>query len=444
MTRSRRLLLAYYADDFTGATDALEWLERAGVRTRLYLRSPTPEELAHGPTVQAIGLAGATRGMSAAALETELRGAFARLRDLQPRHVHYKVCSTFDSSPAIGSIGRAIEIGAEVFATDVVPVVGGAPALGRFCVFGNLFAEYGIGSRGEIHRLDRHPAMTKHPVTPADESDLRRHLGRQTTLPISLIDVREMNAPAAEVARREAADAPAAPRIVLIDTLTSAHVSWIGEFLRARMADGTTGFVVGPSSVEQALGEVGRKRRRPNQAQPWPKPGPVERLLVVSGSCSPVTAGQIAWARRHGFAEVFVAPAEVARNAGAVVETAAQAATALLAEGRHVIVHTLGAGVEPQAGASAAELGDVLGHIARITIATAGVRRLLIAGGDTSGHVARAVGIEALDLVAPFSPGAPLCRVCAPPPIDGLEVVVKGGQVGAEDHFGRVATGEFS
>src|SRR6202000_21342 len=98
------------------------------------------------PGLQAIGVAGMTRAMGPEEMEAVLRPAFRTLMELGVSHVHYKVCSTFDSSPSMGSIGRAIDIGKEVFESSVVPVLGGAPALGRYCVFGNLFARMGIGS----------------------------------------------------------------------------------------------------------------------------------------------------------------------------------------------------------------------------------------------------------------------------------------------------------
>ena len=174
------LALAFYGDDFTGSTDALEWLARAGVKTVLFLDPPLPEMLARFPGLGAVGVAGLTRSLPPAAMRATLEPAFEALRALNPRHVHSKVCSTFDSSPAIGSIGCALETGAKVFGTPLVPILVAAPVLGRHCVFGNLFARMGIGSAGAIHRLDRHPAMSRHPVTPADESDLRLHLARQT------------------------------------------------------------------------------------------------------------------------------------------------------------------------------------------------------------------------------------------------------------------------
>ena len=89
--------------------------------------------------------------------------------------VHYKVCSTFDSAPHIGSIGRAVDVAAGLF-DGWIPMVVADPGMGRFQSFGHLFAL----AQGKGYRLDRHPTMSKHPVTPMDESDLGLHLAKQT------------------------------------------------------------------------------------------------------------------------------------------------------------------------------------------------------------------------------------------------------------------------
>jgi uncharacterized protein YgbK (DUF1537 family) len=88
-------------------------------------------------------------------------------------------------------------------------------------------------------------------------------------------------------------------------------------------------------------------------------------------------------------------------------------------------------------------LGTALGKVLRGALAQSKVRRVCLAGGDTSGFAARALGIEAVEMIAPLTPGAPLCRAFAPgSPADGLEVVFKGGQVGAENYFRIVKNGE--
>src|SRR5712671_3605729 len=102
MATKNKLLISFYGDDFTGSTDALEQLTSAGVRTALFIKPPTKKQLASFNNLQAVGVAGMTRSMTPDAMERELKPAFKKLKALGARHVHYKVCSTFDSSPTVG------------------------------------------------------------------------------------------------------------------------------------------------------------------------------------------------------------------------------------------------------------------------------------------------------------------------------------------------------
>jgi len=430
------LQLAFYGDDFTGSTDALETLACAGLRTMLFLDVPTPGRLAAFPGLDAIGVAGLTRALAPAAIEATLRPAFAALRALRPRHVHYKVCSTFDSSPETGSIGRAIDVGAEVFRAPFVPVVVGAPALGRFCIFGNLFARFGIGSAGAIHRLDRHPSISRHPVTPMNEADLQLHLSKQTTRRIGLIDVLTLDRPESESRATLEALLAAHAEIVLFDVLVPAHLARIGTLLDPLGTHERPLFSAGSSAVGSALASPWSQGRVRPPAGP---PGPAVPLLVVSGSCSPVTAGQIDHAMAHGFEGIALAPDASNER---VVTTAALAA---LRSGRHTVVYSSRRPQDQAAGPTPASvLGSALGRLARTAVEHAGVRRVVLSGGDSSSYAARALGIEAVEMIAPLTPGAPLCRAHAPDtPVDGIEIVVKGGQVGAEDHFCAVAVGRI-
>ncbi|MBP7141856.1 MAG: four-carbon acid sugar kinase family protein [Opitutaceae bacterium] len=423
------LRLAYLADDFTGATDALESLARAGLKTRLFLRVPSTEDCRG---LDAIGVAGLTRSLGPDAMERELLPSFRSLRALSPRHVHYKVCSTFDSSPTVGSIGRAIEIGAEVFERGVVPVLVAAPALGRYCAFGNLFARFGIGSEGSIHRLDRHPSISRHPVTPMTEADLRVHLSRQTKLTTGLLDFRalEQDAAAAFATLQETGD-----RIIVIDGLNDGHLHRAGALLDS--LPGPVRFVVGSSGVGTALCFHWSGQGTLTPPSGFPRPESQGPLLVVSGSCSAVTAGQIEWARGNGFEVISLEPG-VPDSPGSLAQVCEG-----LRKGKHVIACThMG-----YAGASvlAETIGAGLGRLARAAIAATGVRRFVVAGGDTSSYAARALGIESLEVFSPLVPGAPLCRARAPgSPVDGLTVNFKGGQVGAPGYFSQVAEGAIA
>lgn len=419
------LHLAYFADDFTGATDALDALALAGLRTRLFLDPPTAAQCAG---LDAVGVAGLTRALAPDPMAAVLRPAFTALRALGPRHVYYKVCSTFDSSPTVGNIGRAIEVGREVFSGEFVPVLVAAPALGRYCAFGNLFARYGIGSDGPIYRLDRHPAISRHPVTPMTEAYLPGHLLKQVELVIGLVNLTAIEKGEAATTASLKQNLHGGADIVFFDSLNGSHLRTVGAVLDRCAAQDRPLFSVGSSSLGAALASVGPVSDRPSATQAArAEIGPP--LLVLSGSCSPVTAGQIDHAVAHGFTGVALDPAAPDTPA-----TREQIITALRA-GRPVVAYTARGHAGP-APAPAPELGTALGRLAREAVAATGLRRLIFAGGDTSSYAARALGLHSLEYLAPFAPGAPWCRAHAPgSPVDGLALNFKGGQVGAPYYF---------
>ncbi len=104
------LVVTFYGDDFTGSTDVMETLEDMGLATLLFLEPPTPEEIAAHGDVRAVGVAGVGRTMSPEEMDAELPPVLDALARLGAPLLHYKMCSTFDSSPRVGSIGRATEI----------------------------------------------------------------------------------------------------------------------------------------------------------------------------------------------------------------------------------------------------------------------------------------------------------------------------------------------
>jgi uncharacterized protein YgbK (DUF1537 family) len=457
--RSDALLLAYYGDDFTGSTDVLEALSKAGLRTVLFLAPPTPEQMSRFPGLRAMGIAGGSRTMSPEDMERALPPAFEALRASGASIIHYKMCSTLDSSPRIGSIGRAIEIGRRVFGNRPTPMVVGAPALGRYVAFGNLFARSGLDT--EPFRLDRHPTMSRHPITPMSEADIRRILADQTALPVELVDALTLENP--PVAWRVAAGSGPAP-IVLFDTMREAHLPVIGEAIEAIAAEGPL-FVVGSSGMEYALtahwagGASPESRKTAGVAdartfaagEPWclPTPGPVKQLVAVSGSCSPVTDRQIAHAIRHpGIVDIPLACEATARFEP--TRSAIDGAVRLIAGGNSVILHTSRGPEDPRRRVGAAvdtetshRLGDLLAHVLEELLRRTGLRRAVVCGGDTSMHVSRALGIEALEYLGPMAPGGPLCRVHANGRIaDGCEILFKGGQVGRDRLFLDVLEGK--
>ncbi len=445
-----RRLFAWYGDDLTGSADVLEVLAGAGIPAVLFLAAPTPARLARFPGVRAYGLAGFSRTLPPAQMRRELPPALRALKRGGAAVVQYKICSTFDSSPRIGSIGQAIELARGIFPASFVPVVIGAPALGRYVAFGNLFARSGLDS--EPARLDRHPTMTRHPVTPMDEADLRVHLGRQTRLPIGLFDLPRIEAtdPEAELRRLEPAG------ILLFDTVTEGHLRTIGRLLSRAAGGRRTLFGVGSSGLTQALvwqwraaGVIGAAPVPPASVpEGRSRRGPAA-VLAVSGSRSPVTARQIAAAVRAGFHEVRLSAADLAgRRATRPEWRRAVAETRLhFRPGSGVILHVAEAPAAPAPGrgrrAFAAGLGRLLEAVLGESPRQTDRRwRVVVCGGDTSTHAARVLGIEALEYVAAMAPGSPLCRAHAPGrAADQLEVVFKGGQVGRDYFFLDVAAG---
>ena len=439
-----RLLLTFYGDDFTGSTDALEQLASFGIRAMLFIEPPTPAQLKRFPKLQAVGVAGMTRSMTPEIMEQELRPALKKLKALGARHVHYKVCSTFDSSPTIGSIGRVIDLAREIFPTPFVPLLVAAPALGRYTIFGNHFARFGIGSDGDIHRLDRHPSISRHPITPMTEADLRWHLAKQTKMKIALFDILKIALPRKESRAALKKILTGKPAVVLFDAMDAEQLSCIGGLIDEYANVKQPLFSVGSSGIEMALGSQWAKKRLSRTIAP-----PAKQLLVGSGSCSPVTEKQIAWALKNGFAEITLDAASLAsgQKTDAAIHRATDAVINFLSAGRSVIVHTTKRGADQRIAAklknnSAKILGTALGNVLRGALAQTKVRRLCIAGGDSSSFAARALGIEALEMIAPLTPGAPLCRAHAPnSPADQMEMVFKGGQVGAENYFETVLKG---
>ena len=442
-----KLKLCFFGDDFTGSTDAMESLAFAGIKTRLFTSPPTARQLETCPGLQAFGIAGQTRAMPPDEMEQHLRPAFAAMRDSGAALAHYKVCSTFDSAPHVGSIGRAIDLGVRQMGGGWSPMVVGVPRLGRYQMFGNLFVTW----NGTTYRLDRHPTMSRHPVTPMDEADLGRHLARQTDRRIALIDLAEIRAGQAQ-ARCDALRGDDTP-VVLIDVMDEATLVEAGRLIWENRGDGL--FSASSSGLQYALAAYWRSLGLLPETPGLPKASAVEKIAVVSGSCSPVTAAQLAHARTAGFHTERLDLSHALSDAHREAEIARAVATAMdgLSRGLSPVVYSAEGPDDPAvtdfdataavAGLSRADaarrVGTVLAEIMRRIVESGAVRRVMVAGGDSSGEVMEALNIFALDIVAGLAPGAPLCRAWSDDPLyDGLELVLKGGQMGPTDFFPEV------
>jgi uncharacterized protein YgbK (DUF1537 family) len=457
MDATSQLRLAFYGDDFTGSTDALEVLAFAGLRCALFLKPPSVEMLnALGP-FDAIGVAGDSRSMSPEEMDAALPQTLGALAALPVPLVHYKVCSTFDSSAAVGSIGRVMDLAREAFGAGPIPIVAATPALGRYCAFGNLFAR--SGTDGLVYRLDRHPIMSRHPTTPMSEADLAVHLGAQTrqaidkfTLPLYEAGRPAMDGELARIASGESGG-------VIFDGTTSVHLTQVGRLLE-RLSEGRSRplFCVGSSGLEYAVTQWAREAAEAAAVDTtqYEDFEAVPQVLAVSGSASPLSRMQVDAAIAHGFFNLAVDASSLVADERweAELERLQGEAVAALRAGRSVMAHTARGPDDDRIAAMTSQLvaqgmskdmakhvggrllAQRLGHFVDGVLRAVRIRRLLVSGGDTSSHVTQHLAPDALVVAARLAPGAPLCRVLSDQPhLANLEIALKGGQMGQPDYF---------
>jgi uncharacterized protein YgbK (DUF1537 family) len=438
-------ILAWYGDDFTGAAAVMEVMEFSGFPSVLFLDPPTPDLLARFSGRQCVGIAGDARTRGPDWMRATLPSIFTALRATGAGMVHYKMCSTLDSAPEVGSVGCAAEIGLGSEATALMVVA--APRIGRWQVFGTLFARHA----GGVARLDRHPTVSRHPVTPMHEADVRLHLARQTDLPMGLVDILDLQSDATKALARERAKGA---RIITVDLMDASSLEAVGRLLRGEMVQGQI-FVIGSQGVEDAFVAAAIAE---GHVLPAPCPaGRVDRIVVGSGSCSPETAQQIALAEADGFAVIPLnaALAVDQRSWRAACAFAEEAAFVALKRGQSVILASARGPDDPSipaareartnAGLSARDAAETLGSGIGDILARLRERgpasRFAVAGGDTSSFATRAFGAVALTAEAEIAPAVPLLKAHFPGTVAACDWIVKGGQMGPEDLFVRMRDG---
>lgn len=426
----------WYGDDFTGATDTLATLAKSGQRALLLLGVPDAERLADLGDLDALGIAGAARGMAPDAMRAELEPVGRFVAGLGVRVMHYKCCSTFDSAPQVGSIGAAVAALRPFFPNPFLPIVGGQPNIGRYCVFSTLFAAAGTG--GTVHRLDRHPTMRVHPVTPMGEADLRLHLAAQGLGGMAALHYPDYDLDDAALDARLEDLVRAGEGCVLLDVGQLAHLVPVGRLI-AEWARRAPLLAVGPSSVAQALAAHRDLSHPPSQhpaeAALEPASGPV---FVMAGSLSPVTRRQV-----EAAASFERMPADAARLCGDPAYAAGllETVAAHLRAGRNALVWT--APPDGRTGSlPPSTVADGTASFVVSVLRTVPVRRVGILGGDTSSRAVAALGCWGLSYATTLAPGVTLCRSHGGGAAsDGLELMLKGGQMGPDDLLERLVHG---
>jgi len=416
------ILLGAIADDFTGATDLANTLVRQGMRTVQLIGVPTaapPEE------VDAIVVALKSRTIPASQAVEQSLAALAWLRQAGARQVLFKYCSTFDSTDQ-GNIGPVADALMQALDTDFTVFCPAFPENGRTIYRGYLFV-------GDV--LLSESGMRDHPLTPMRDANLVRVLGRQTPHKVGLVPLSAVNQGAVVVRAEFTRLRASGYRHAILDAVADADLLTLGEAIAdLKLVTGGSGIALGLPDNFRRIGLLGATR----QADKLP---PVRgAAAVISGSCSTATLAQVA-AMRAQYPAFEVDPLALA--AGQPVAAAAlEWATSRLGDAPLLVF----ASAPPErVRAVQEELGrdragtlveEALAQIARGLIER-GVRRLVVAGGETAGAIVQALGITGLRIGPQIDPGVPWTTSLGEPTI---ALALKSGNFGREDFFVRAFT----
>ena len=411
--------LGVIADDFTGATDVAGMLVQAGMSALLAIGVPPADAMLDA---DAIVVALKSRTVPAADAVRESLAALERLRAAGCRRFYFKVCSTFDSTPR-GNIGPVAEALMAALGTDFAIACPAFPENGRSVYRGHLFV-------GDLLLSDS--GMRNHPLTPMTDANLVRWLQAQTTLRVGLLRHDAVAAGTDAVAARIAGLRADGVRIAVADAIDNADLRTLG----AACADlplvvAGSGLALGLPVPYAARGWV-----RPD-AQAAALPAVGGHAAVLSGSCSTATNAQVQHWLQAGQPAFRIDALRLAEGA----PLAAQALTwadSRLAQGPVLVYATAAAddvkAVQQQLGAERA--GSLI-EACLAEIATGlldrGVRRLVVAGGETSGAVVQALQVQRLRVGATIDPGVPWTQAEGRP----LLLALKSGNFGSVDFFAK-------
>ena len=407
-------VLGCIADDFTGATDLAGLLARSGVRVSL--RIGVPAEPPSDPAAfEVIALKSRTAPVAEAIAET--RAALNWLRDAGAQRFFWKYCSTFDST-AEGNIGPVAEALMADLGTDQTIYCPAFPENGRSIFMGNLF----VGRQP----LAESP-MKDHPLTPMRDSNLMRLLEPQVTRPVGLAD-RLTVARGAQALRAEL-DALKAQGVahVVVDAVANGDLEIIAEACRDMP------LMTGGSAVAMPLPALyladGTLSADAAKAQP---PRLDRATIVLSGSCSAMTNKQVAAYLATGAPGFKLDPLDLAENGPQKVLDWLAGQDLNAAPLIYATAHpdSVRAAQEKLGVAGAGEIVEAALSACAVAARDAGARRVIVAGGETSGAVTRALGVTQLDIGTEIAPGVPwtYCRSGG----HQIALTLKSGNFGSE------------
>ncbi len=416
------LRLGCIADDYTGASDLANTLTKAGLRTVQTIGVP-PADLSLSD-VDAVVVALKSRSIAAADAVAQSRAARDWLTGQGARHILFKICSTFDSTDA-GNIGPVTDAMRADAGAGIVVVTPAFPETGRTVYFGHLFV-------GRVP-LNESP-LKDHPLNPMHDANLVRVLARQSAAPVGLVDLASVSDGADAIRARLQVLAADGVGAAIVDAVFDRDLLAIGTAaLDAPVSVGASGLGLG---IARALMATGSQR---DSGTTGAGPAVGGTVAALAGSCSAATLEQIAHAET--FMPVLrLAPEALMSDRDATLADALAWARSYLSDGPVLIATSATpeevAAVQARYGRS--ESGLALEE-ATATLAAAlvdaGVRRLIIAGGETSGACVDRLKLAAFAVGREIAPGVPVLRTVGREP--PLLLALKSGNFGGPTFFAK-------
>ena len=417
-------LLGCIADDFTGATDLASMLVRNGMRAVQLIGVPAQD--APVPEADAIIIALKSRTAPVREAVDDSLAALAWLRRAGCRQFFFKYCSTFDSTDA-GNIGPVADALVEALDCGFALACPAFPANGRSVFQGHLF----VGNA-----LLNESGMENHPLTPMKDANLVRVLSRQTEATVGLVPYATLVQGPIAIRKAMTALKEQGRRYAIVDAVSDSHLFDIGAAASGHaLITGGSGVAIGlPANFRDAglLDDVAGADALP------PASG---FAAVLAGSCSRATLFQIGTAREH--VPTLELDALATPDAAQLTRQALEWAASKLGNTPIVIAASAPpdkvAALQAKLGREAAGLlvEETLAAIAEGLVA-AGVRRLVVAGGETSGAVVKQLGIARLRIGGEIDPGVPWTLAEGTGP--ALHLALKSGNFGGRDFFLRAFT----
>jgi uncharacterized protein YgbK (DUF1537 family) len=422
---STKPLLGCIADDFTGATDLANNLVRSGMRTVQTIGVPTDHQ---SIDADAIVVALKSRTIPAHDAIAQSLHAYAWLKAQGVEQIYFKYCSTFDSTPE-GNIGPVTEAlmdaiyGKGKGFTIVCPAF---PENNRTIFKGHLFV-------GDVLLSDS--GMRQHPLTPMTDANLVRVMQSQTRRKVGLVEQSCVAAGASAIRARFQVLQDEGIGVAVIDAISNQDLMHMGQALAdLPLVTAGSGVAIGLPQNWKIRGDLA------DNAEADTLPAAKGFQAVVSGSCSVATNAQVLHWRQANKPAFAIDPLAVA-SGNDVVTQALQWAAPLLKDGPVLIYAT----AEPNAVKAiqnklgVAQAGELVEHtLSSISkgLVQAGVRQLVVAGGETSGAVVQALEVERMVIGPQIDPGVPWTSVASPVCNgDTVHIALKSGNFGTNDFF---------